>query len=69
MFKHLGYFKEYYINNKFIGTINCEMDREIIGYHGRKNEVLLDKIKLDNGKSIKKNIQVLTILYPLCGEI
>lgn len=43
MFEHLGYFKEYYIDNKFIGTIPCEKDQEI-GYEGRKTSTTTEKV-------------------------
>lgn len=68
MFEILGYFTEYYINNKFIGTINCEKDRDIIGYNGKTFIVLSEDIVLSNKIKIKKGTQVLTILYPLCGK-
>lgn len=68
MFNEIGYFKEYYINNKFIGFINCEKDRDIIGYNGRKDEIIENDIILFNKKKIKKGTQVRTIIYPLCGK-
>lgn len=69
MFEHLGYFKEYYVGGKFIGTVNCDKDREVVGYDGRKKEMLTDKITLDNGRKIKANTEVMTLLYPLCGKV
>lgn len=68
MFEHLGYFKEYFVNNKFIGTIACEKDREEIGYAGRRKEILAETIILDKGKKIKANTEVVTAIYPLCGK-
>lgn len=67
-FNHLGYFKEYYIGNKFISSCECEKDREEIGYTGRKTETLESKIVFKNGKSIKAGTEVITIIYPLCGR-
>jgi len=69
MFEHLGYFKEYYIDGKFIGSINCEKDREIIGYDGRRIETTTEEIVLSNKKKIKKGTEVKTFLYPLNGRI
>lgn len=69
MFKDLGYYKEYYVNNKFIGTIKTEKDRDIIGYFGRKEETLNENITTQNNKIMKKGTKVTTILYPLCGEL
>lgn len=68
-FEHLGYFKEYYIGIKPIGTINCEKDREIMGYEGRIKEVLEEEITLSNNRKIKKGTEVTTILYPLNGKL
>ena len=69
MFNEIGFFKEYYINNKFIGFTNCEKDRDIIGYNGRIDETAESDIILFNKKKIKKGTQVRTIIYPLCGKI
>ena len=68
MFEKLGYFKEYYLNNKYIGSIKCEKDRDIIGYYGKKKELILQNIFLENKKKIKNGTFVETILYPLCGK-
>jgi len=67
MFQELGYFKEYYVNNKYVGTLPCEKDREVIGYNGRQKEIITAKIVFKNNKSIKAGIEVETFLYPLCG--
>lgn len=69
MFKELGYYKEYYLNNKYIGSKKCEKDRDIIGYNGKLIEVITLDITLENKKVIKSNTEVATILYPLCGKI
>lgn len=68
MFEHLGYFKEYYINDKFAGKVNAEKDRDQIGYFGRKNELLDQDVILDNKKKIKAGTKVVTVLYPLNGK-
>ena len=68
MFQQFGFFKEYYINDKFIGYLKTEKDRDIIGYNGRKNEIVDYDVILDNKKKIKAGTKVLTILYPLCGQ-
>jgi len=69
MFENLGYFKEYYIDNKFVGTLNCDKDRETIGYCGQITETIKSDLVLSNNKKIKSGIIVKTILYPLCGKI
>jgi len=67
-FEHLGWFHEYFVGGKFIGTKICSKDREEIGYYGRKSETLNETITLDNGKKIKAGVYVTTTLYPLCGK-
>ena len=70
MFESLGYFKEYYVNNKFIGTITpCEKDRNEIGYYSKQTETLTNTITLDNKKKIKKGTEVATLIYPLFGKL
>ena len=70
MFKEIGYFKEYYSKGKFLGTVNnCEKDRDIIGYNGKKVEILESDLILDNNKKIKSLTEVTTMLYPMCGKI
>lgn len=68
MFQQFGFFKEYYINDKFIGFIKSEQDREKIGFNGRKNEIINNDLILENKKKIKAGTNVVTILYPLCGQ-
>lgn len=69
-FEHLGFYREYYIADKFIGSImNVEKDRDEIGYAGRRKEILSERIILSNQKTIKANTEVTTMLYPLCGKI
>lgn len=67
MFNTFGYFKEYYINNKFIGLCDCNRDRDILGFFGEKNEVIDHDIVLSNKKIIKKGTKVKTVLHQLCG--
>jgi hypothetical protein len=67
-FEQIGYFKEYYQNGKFVGCItNVEMDREKIGYYGRKSETLENDL-IVNKKKLKKGTIVETMIYPLCGN-
>lgn len=69
MFNYYGYYKEFYLNGKYLGNINTDKDRDTIGYLGRKKELLTDIIILSNGKKLKANIEYETILYPLCGKV
>jgi hypothetical protein len=68
MFEQLGYFKEYYIENKYIGSIKTEKDREGIGYYGRQYEILLNDLFLENKKKIKKGTKINTVIYPINGR-
>jgi hypothetical protein len=68
-FKHLGYFKEFYIGNKFIGNLSLnEPDRELTGYAGRVFETTTDQVILENGKKIKAGTKIMTMVYPLNGR-
>ena len=69
MFKKFGYFKEFYIDNKLIGMLNCEKDRDIYGFFGKKIESFDHDLILLNNKKIKKNQSVTTMLFELCGPI
>lgn len=67
-FKQLGFYKDYYLNGKFTGSLRCEKDRDIFGYTGRKSETLTEALTLDNKKKIKAGAAVITELFPLCGR-
>lgn len=69
MFKKFGYFKEYYMNNKFMGLIECDKDREKFGFFGKVEEVLKEDILLTNKRKIKKGKKVTTMLFEYCGSI
>lgn len=69
MFSNFGYYKEYYLNGKYIGSIKTDKDRNVIGYNGRLNENIETIIILDNKKKLKLNTIYQTILYPLCGKM
>jgi hypothetical protein len=69
MFEELGYFKEYFIGSKSIGTLPCEKEQEVMGYTGRVSEVLKNEIVLSNGKKIKAGTRVVSVIYPLCGKM
>ena len=68
-FESLGFFKEIYINRKYIGCISCDVEQNRkVGYVGRKNEVMGEDMVINKTK-IKKGSVVETIYYPLCGRI
>jgi hypothetical protein len=67
-FKQNGYFIEYMVQGKYVGSINIEQpDREEVGYYGRIDAVATKDIVFNNKKRIKKGTQYYTRMYPLCG--
>ena len=68
-FEQLGYFLEYMIDDKYIGSIIMDKpDREQVGYYGRIDEVATQDIIFKNKKRIKKGQSFYTRMYPLCGK-
>lgn len=68
-FEHIGYSVDYFIENKFVGSIKIEEpDREVAGYGGRRVEILENNVTLSNKKVLKKGDEVKTELVPLCGK-
>ena len=69
IFEHIGYSLDYFVENKFVGSIKVEQpDREVSGYSGRKTEILTSNIKLSNKKVLKKGTEVKTELVQLYGK-
>jgi hypothetical protein len=69
-FEQLGFIKEYYIYNKFIGYVNIKSDENRkIGYIGKQQEEIKNLIVLHNGKKIKPLTIVTTIIYPKNGKM
>ena len=64
----IGYFEEFLINGKFIGTKVCEKQNREIGYYGKETKVAESDILLDNKKKIKKGQEYYTRYYPLNGR-
>lgn len=68
-FEQIGYFLEYYVDNKYIGSLNINKpDRDKIGYNGKIKSIATEDIKLKKRK-IKKGQEYLTLLYPLNGRV
>tara|TARA_R110000803_G_scaffold23796_1_gene58051 strand:+ start:1904 stop:2125 length:222 start_codon:yes stop_codon:yes gene_type:complete len=69
VFKDIGYFLEYYIDGKYIGTTLIDQpDRDEIGYYGKQEAKADTDIKLQGKKTIKKGTNYYTRMYPLCGQ-
>lgn len=69
VFEDMGYYKEYYINGKFIGFAACDKDRDTFGYYGKVLETVLQDVRLQNKKVIKARTTVETWIYPMCGKL
>lgn len=66
--KTIGYFEEFLIEGKFIGTKVCEKQNREIGYYGKITKVADSDLTLDNKKKIKKGQEYYTRYYPLNGR-
>lgn len=64
----IGYFEEYFIKGKFVGTKKVEKQNREIGYYGRQDKTAEQEIVLDNKKKIKKGEDYYTRYYPLNGK-
>jgi hypothetical protein len=64
----IGYFEEYFINGKFIGTKKCEKQDREIGYYGKRLYFSDTDVILDNKKVIKKGNEYYSRYYPLNGR-
>lgn len=68
-FKNIGYFVEYIIDTKLIGTVLIDQpDRKEIGYYSTQHNIADTDIVFSNKKKIKKGQSYYTRLYPLCGQ-
>jgi hypothetical protein len=66
-FTTFGFFKEYYVGLKYIGSLDCERDREVLGYMGRREETLDHDVVFKN-KKIKAGTKITTQLQQYCGK-
>ncbi len=69
MFEEVGFYKDYFVNGKYTGSLVCDKDRDVFGYQGRINEIVNDNLILTNKKKIKKGTEVMTILQIICGKL
>lgn len=67
-FEQLGYFKDIYIGDKFMGYIVCDKDREEMGYMGRKTETATEDFKTSK-TTIRKGTEYVSELQRLCGRM
>ena len=66
--KTIGYYEEFLINGKFIGTKICQEQNREIGYYGKITKIADSDITLENKKKIKKGQEYYTRYYPLNGR-
>jgi hypothetical protein len=64
----IGYFEEFFINGKFIGTKICQEQNREIGYYGKEIKIANNDFVLDNKKKIKIGQEYYTRYYPLNGR-
>lgn len=68
-FKIQGYFLEYLVDGKFVGTkMLQEPDRTEVGYYSRIDSIADNDIKLDNKRTIKKGTKFYTRMNFVCGK-
>jgi len=69
-FEELGFFIEYLVDGKLIGTKNVETnDRGCVGYESTQRHTAKEKIEFKNKKNIKAGTEYSTRIYPLCGKL
>ena len=64
----IGYFEEYFVKQKFIGTKPTEKQDREMGYYGKQTKIAETEIVLDNKKKVKKGQEYYTRYYPLNGK-
>ena len=64
----IGYFEEFLINGKYIGSKKCDKQNREIGYYGKQIKIAAEDIILENNKKIKKGQEYYTRYYPLNGR-
>jgi len=72
-FEFLGYSEEYYLNNKYIGSVKIDQNTRPTGYAGREYKIADQDIFLKNGmgkiKKIRKGAEYYTEIIILCGKM
>tara|TARA_R100000995_G_C3424946_1_gene95721 strand:+ start:100 stop:429 length:330 start_codon:yes stop_codon:yes gene_type:complete len=72
-FEFLGYSIEYYLNNKYVGSVKSDTNDRPTGYAGRRYATADKHIFLTNGigktKKIRKGQEYYTEVIILCGKL
>ena len=68
-FKIIGYFEDYFVDNKYIGSKRCdEQPERTQGFFGQKYFYAPDDIILEKGKKIKRGTKYKTYYNQLSGK-
>ena len=68
-FKIIGYFEDYFVDNKYIGSKKCdEQPDRRQGFFGQKYFHAVDDIILEKGKKIKRGTKYKTYYNQLSGK-
>jgi hypothetical protein len=68
-FNIIGYYEDYFVDNKFIGTKRCdEQPDRTKGFFGQKYFFATDDIILEKGKKIKRGTKYKTYYNQLSGK-
>lgn len=70
-FKTIGYFLEYFVNGKYIGSKSTHIEDDtnvVIGYAGKQTHIAQEDIVLDRNKKVKKGQTYHTYLQRLQGK-
>jgi|TARA_Y100000004_G_C8954264_1_gene430043 hypothetical protein len=69
-YKVIGYYLEYFVDGKFIGSKPCEQDAaRNLGWAGKRFAYATSDIKLDRNKTIKAGTKYYTYYNQLCGKL
>jgi len=69
MFEQLGFFRDYFVDGKFVGSVKLNDYEGQIGYYSKKTLVVENEIVLDNKRKIKKGTTTYHFTYPLNGKL
>lgn len=68
-FKIIGYYEDYFVDNKYIGSKNCkEQPERTLGFFGQQYSYAIKDIILEKGKKIKAGVKYKTYYNQLSGK-
>jgi len=67
-FEHLGFTRDYYVGDKYIGTIPCEYDADsLLGYASRQDLIAETDMRIGK-RNIRRGTSYWTIVNETCGK-